>query len=128
MSEAPWTDDQVESLNQYQASGVCHPFTCGTEKCRADLVATKEGWVCPQNCGYTQQWAHAWMMDWSWKKALDALSHLGAGYEGEIPDVCQCDHDGLDHAAIAKVLGAKATCMKCGKPPNGLGGLGRPTD
>jgi hypothetical protein len=31
-SIAPWTPDEVESLNEYQRSGAGHPFTCG--QCR----------------------------------------------------------------------------------------------
>ena len=64
-----FTEDQVASLNAYQESGVFHEFTCGGEKCRRALVATTEGWRCPDpECDYTQDWAHSWMMDWSWKK------------------------------------------------------------
>lgn len=75
MSDKPqiFTDDQVASLNGYQAAGVMHPFTCGTDKCRADLVATNEGWVCPNGCGYTQNWAHDFMLNWAWKRTWDAM-------------------------------------------------------
>ena len=66
---APWTEDQVESLNQYQESGVMHPFTCGHGS--HDLHATKEGWVCTicekEGRTYTQNWCHTFMADWSWK-------------------------------------------------------------
>lgn len=31
----PWSESQVDSLNQYQVSGVMHPFTCGS--CRDNL-------------------------------------------------------------------------------------------
>ncbi len=68
MSEQVFTDDEVKSLNEFQAAGIMHPFTCGTDKCRADLVATNEGWICPNGCGYTQNWAHAFMSNWSWKE------------------------------------------------------------
>lgn len=34
---APWSDDQVASLNEYQTSGVFHPFTC--HRCR-DVLGT----------------------------------------------------------------------------------------
>ena len=63
---APWTRQQVDALNDYQAAGWMHPFTCG--HCRDTLgtdrghnerrlVATVEGWRCP-TCTYTQDWAH----------------------------------------------------------------------
>jgi hypothetical protein len=74
---APFTDDQVKSLNAYQVSGVMHPFTCA--HCRdqlgtyADgvfndrlLVATNEGWTCP-TCDTTQDWTWEWMADWKWE-------------------------------------------------------------
>lgn len=73
---APWTDEQVNFLNQFQYAPNVHPFTCGgdrsdethstyQEKHGGDfgqLVATVEGWICP-SCNYTQDWAHAWMAD-----------------------------------------------------------------
>jgi hypothetical protein len=69
-SRAPWTEEQVESLNEFQESGVFHPFTCGTEGCRQDLVAASDGWHCSK-CGlHRQDWAHEWMSDDSWRKAL----------------------------------------------------------
>lgn len=72
--KAPWTDEQVANLNSFQESGQFHPFTCGGDRGDAahtayaaehggdkgQLVATKEGWVCPV-CGYTQEWAHDFM-------------------------------------------------------------------
>lgn len=67
--KAPWTEEQVASLNAYQASGRYHPFTCanrsepGHQERHGDLgvlVATKDGWICP-DCDYTQDWAH-WSM------------------------------------------------------------------
>ena len=62
---APWTDDQVNSLNAYQESAYCHPFTCR----HGILEATKDGWCCPYfNEECSQDWAHSWMVDWSWQK------------------------------------------------------------
>lgn len=70
-----WTEDQVRSLNEFQKSGVFHPFTCGGNRTDANhldgegvLVATQEGWVCPY-CDYRQTWCYPWMIDWTWKKA-----------------------------------------------------------
>jgi hypothetical protein len=64
---APFTEDQVASLNAFQESGAFHPFTCGTDGCRGLLVATGEGWHCP-GCDYRQLSAWAWMADWSWRR------------------------------------------------------------
>lgn len=67
----PWKPEEVEALNLYQQAGVFHPFTCAN---RTDgnhvqregdlglLVATEDGWVC-KDCEYTQEWAHAFMLD-----------------------------------------------------------------
>jgi hypothetical protein len=74
---APFTLEQVESLNKFQYNRRYHPFTCGND--RSDkahkgyatahdfpdnglLVATQEGWVCPV-CRYTQSWAWEFMTD-----------------------------------------------------------------
>ena len=62
----PFSEEQVESLNAYQNSGVFHPFThCnGT----AILEARKDGWFCPSCQKMTNQnWAWRWMADNSWK-------------------------------------------------------------
>jgi hypothetical protein len=58
---APWTKEQVDLLNAYQARGDAHPYTCpgGQKACDGsrNLTATAEGWVC--RCGaYRQNWAH----------------------------------------------------------------------
>lgn len=65
---APWSADQVASLNAYQSSGVFHPYTCG-KRCNGEgvLTATPGGWACPA-CGYRQGWVLAWMADWRWRK------------------------------------------------------------
>jgi hypothetical protein len=72
--DAPWTDEQVESLNNYQISGVFHEFTCGGKvdgkDCREPLIATRDGWIC-KKCAYRQNWAHKWMTDNTWKMESD---------------------------------------------------------
>ena len=67
--KAPFTDDQVKSLKEYQESGIFHPFTCGGKDCREDLEPTNNGWVC-KSCEYTQDWCHEWMANWEWKNEL----------------------------------------------------------
>ena len=66
--EAPFTPEQVASLNAFQLAGVMHPFTCGAEDCHGiRLIAARDGWHCAsQICDYRQGWAHAFMADWSW--------------------------------------------------------------
>jgi len=79
---APWSDELVNRLNDYQRCGGGHPYTCGT--CRdkyhtrfivkngklvyapneygehvvimdRELVATQHGWVC-HTCDNIQDW------------------------------------------------------------------------
>ncbi|MEU7066925.1 hypothetical protein [Streptomyces sp. NPDC046161] len=60
---APWSPEQVDALNRFQQTGGMHPFTCGRDHdTHRTLVATPAGWTCPgPGCGYTQNWAHAFM-------------------------------------------------------------------
>lgn len=57
-----WTRQQVTNLNDFQKSGCFHPFTCGKEDCRADLIATVNGWICVYD-DYTQDWAYDFMLE-----------------------------------------------------------------
>ncbi len=69
---APFTPDQVASLNGYQASGRFAEFTCGNGQCPGDqavLVAAEDGWHCP-SCSYTQDWAHQPMADGTWRRHM----------------------------------------------------------
>jgi len=65
-ARSPFSDEQVASINAYQAAGAFHPFTCGTDSCRGILVAANDGLRCPR-CGFRQHWAWGWMADWSWR-------------------------------------------------------------
>lgn len=79
ISRAPWTDEEVKSLNEFQKCKAWHPFTCGDcgeclvpQKSRV-LVATKDGWECPScnsQCAPTivQTWAHTFMVNGEWSK------------------------------------------------------------
>lgn len=64
--KAPWSEEQVDTLNRLQTSGVLHPFTCrrrGEHEVDNDiLVAAVDGWACP-SCDYTQDWAYDHMLD-----------------------------------------------------------------
>lgn len=82
-----FTEEQVKNINEFQKSGVMHPFTCGN--CGATLVATNDGLICPtEGCGYTQDWCHGFMADGS-AVALAAKhpfpSHPVAGKTAEAP-------------------------------------------
>jgi hypothetical protein len=64
---APWDEETVAALNEYQEHGHFHPFTCGrgadgTHVSGVSLVATADGWRCPfGDCDYTQGWAWTFM-------------------------------------------------------------------
>jgi hypothetical protein len=73
--KAPFTEDQVASLQGFQNCGYMHQCTC---ECGADMIPTKEGWVCG-SCAYTQDWCHAFMADWRWKKLGDAIAQMRNG-------------------------------------------------
>lgn len=72
---APFTQKQADALNRYQLAGRMHPFTCprGHHDDQTNLVAIPgQGWVClglfkdtgkGALCDYTQDWAHAFMLD-----------------------------------------------------------------
>ena len=63
---APFTQDQMDSLNGFQNSGYHHPFTCSCGK--SDLVAVIGGWHCPKCNEIVQDWAFPFMTDWTWKQ------------------------------------------------------------
>lgn len=66
ISLAPWSNDQVLSLNGYQECSRYHPFTYGDGDEKVDLIATNAGWVAYPAGPVVQAWAHRWMADWSW--------------------------------------------------------------
>lgn len=80
MKKAPWTPEEVVSLNGYQESGVFHPFTCGNDACRRDLIATEKGWIC-EGCLYTQDWAHLFMLNDSWRPSAEMMVKTVSGEE-----------------------------------------------
>ena len=53
---APWTDQQVLALLEYQECDNYHPYTCG---CGLLLEPTTQGWRCPA-CGElaARSWVH----------------------------------------------------------------------
>ena len=67
---APWTSDQVASLNAYQECEFAHPFTGLTG---AVLVASEGGWRETRDGPVVQTWCHPWMADWSWKRTWEDI-------------------------------------------------------
>lgn len=80
---AKFTEEEIKSFNEYQLSGIFHPFTCGsgrrTDKDHLDgeglLVLGEGGLRCPY-CDYTQQWAHEFMLNGSWKETEDKMKNV----------------------------------------------------
>lgn len=71
---APFTPEEVASINEFQACDIFHPFTCASGS-RTDaahgggpgkLVARESGMFCP-SCDYTQACVHDMMADGSWR-------------------------------------------------------------
>ncbi|MFW6313503.1 MAG: hypothetical protein ACOC2N_06440 [Spirochaetota bacterium] len=57
-TKAPWTPEQVASLEKRQCDVAKHPYTCGEIGCSLELVPFEDGWHCPEH-GLVQRWAHA---------------------------------------------------------------------
>lgn len=68
--KAPWTPEQIASLNDFQDSGCFHPYTCFDGH---DLVATESGWTCPaceaEGKKYHQDWCMDFMANGEWRKS-----------------------------------------------------------
>jgi hypothetical protein len=71
--QAPFTDEEVKSLNDFQRSRVMHPFTCEYHS-DTPLIACASGWFCP-HCEYTQKWAHDWMANREWERLTTVLGY-----------------------------------------------------
>lgn len=91
MINSPFTDEQVQRLNEYQNQGVFHPFTCGNMSCREILAATNNGWVCPK-CDYTQNWAHEFMLE----KHATIFDMISEKIENPLVDNLEGDTDDVD--------------------------------
>jgi hypothetical protein len=103
--EAPFTPDQVASLNAYQVAGVMHPFTCGgghTNGCgEVRLIAAEDGWRCASDtCDYRQGWAHAFMADWSWRglaiRTVETDETLAAEFETHAAESLEIANETFD--------------------------------
>jgi hypothetical protein len=63
---APWSNEQVDALNAYQATPGVHAFTAyaPSHPGFVVLIATAAGWVEHEGGPVVQSWAHAWMTTW----------------------------------------------------------------
>lgn len=78
--KAPFTDEQVRSLNDYQTNSIFHAFTCGSGSDHGPLLARPDGMVCQgAGCSYRQEWVNRFMADHSWRVSQeDVLRHIRA--------------------------------------------------
>lgn len=97
--QAPWTPEQVESLNSFQACPWFHAFTCPHRvlhqrqipEPEGSLTATPAGWVCGAaqpdgtSCGYMQDWAHEFMADGSWRQQAARIGQAVAEMRNVTP-------------------------------------------
>lgn len=70
MKKAPFTDEEVLKINEYQVSGAMHPFTCTSGS--HTLVANNDGLYCPECPDYKQDWVHDSMADGTMVDAMVA--------------------------------------------------------
>lgn len=77
VKHAPWTEEEVASLNAYQASGHFHEYTGENGKA---LIATKNGWVAVEGGPVVQTSAHEWITNGKWRlievPALEAAERM----------------------------------------------------
>lgn len=111
ITTAPWDATTVARLNAFQRRGGMHPFTCGNDT-RDVLVATKDGWVCP-NCEYTQDWALAFMVEIGMKNTT-AEDYTEALNEVEFPEPEPFVHlAGCIGGSVMTTFGGERYCMWC---------------
>jgi hypothetical protein len=67
---APWTAEEVVSLNDYQACDFFHEFT-GTDG--VVLIATSGGWIEKEGGPVVQDWAYDFMANGSWRETVERL-------------------------------------------------------
>lgn len=73
VARAPWDEAQIKSLNDYQEARVFHPYTHSRDEDGNDeiLVATKDGWKCPNHPDHLQDWAWDWTANDQWRTIFE---------------------------------------------------------
>jgi len=64
-SLAPWTEDEVASINEYQRSNKFLPFVCSE---RHNLTAKSDGFSCPICPQFFLNWTYPWVLNSFWKQ------------------------------------------------------------
>lgn len=73
MTQAPFTQDQINHIDEYQHAGIVHELTCANG--HGALVAEAAGLSCPQ-CEYTQDWVPDGVADGSFLQSQSALHSI----------------------------------------------------
>lgn len=71
MIYAPYTEEQVARLREWQASDFVHPFTC----CHVGMNVEQHGFVCLK-CGNIQTWCHDFMAEGPGLRKVGDKLHL----------------------------------------------------
>lgn len=100
---APFSSEQVDTLNKFQRLGYVHEFTCPENHGGADrtLYATREGWRCP-HCAYQQDWAHEGML---YVRPLETIVTLPC--DVMLPPATVI-HKGCEYSALFEAFKARA--------------------
>lgn len=95
---APFTDDQVASINAYQRSDTPRPYSCRARPGPRHglLIATADRFGCP-DCDYTRQGCYVWLGDWAWRNATSTEISLSAR-----PYRCDCAKLRYQDEAVAR--------------------------
>ena len=72
--KAPWSEEQVKNLREFQVSGAGHPF----EGSNGPLIPTVNGWVEAEGGPVVQDWAYAGILDGSQVRSHREL--MGAAF------------------------------------------------
>ena len=64
-SLAPWTDNEVATINEYQKSSYFLPFICPEMH---TLIAGQDGLFCPHCTSFSLNWTYPWVLNSFWKQ------------------------------------------------------------
>lgn len=66
-SFAPWTAEEIASINDYQRSNSFMPFVCSEMHA---LIAKADGLFCSRCPTFSLKWVYPWILDASWKEIM----------------------------------------------------------
>ncbi len=99
--KAPFTEDQVKAITEYQQESPWHQYTCYTDSQHPTLVASTDGLICNE-CGHVQNWVFASTADGSWKTNYNDLTKH---YEDRLCQLAQKWRETHDGELISQYCG-----------------------